>query len=1065
MTDKNTSPRGCAPAQLQIVYPPEGETVRGLTTAFGWAAPGSPIAVYIDGQITARSCTDPCGHWRVPVRPAPADGPHCLCVTAGCAEDSVVCIHFSVGGRAQPLPAPAISYPTGSIPESDPLIRGTAAPGATVRVCVDSTVCTEVSAGPDGAWSWQYPGDLEEGYHVVTAAAISPEGVRSATAYQVFQTEGHSTFEVTLEDAHAGARFRTVALDLRIASTVYPVTLYYLLLPPGSPTPTAEEILRYTGPGLEDGTAAAGSVDLFAGGRRTVELTGRENAPAGSLGVVDSRRYDVYVVARAGGEQTPVLSAPSALAMPFAGGHGVSGDPYLIAELGREEIQQNYPDLAAGRSPLGVDDTARMLRNIENAQALYESSGGTLGLRNSMALDYRLTTPIDLSGYAAAEGGTGWTALGYQGDYQTPRYFSGLLAGAGAATPIRGLTIIREGLRESDGLFAASLDGEFQGLTLENSVIRLSVSDPEQKSDTNIGLLVTRMRGGSLRDIAVSGAEVTVLGTEEYGVTASFGGIAATADSLLYGENLLVERVRLDVPIPGNSYGPSGGMFGSMGIADEDSGFIGTVLDTILVQDCTFNTHGLFGGLAGYLDSLGVLRGAICRRCGFSVLGQVGGLAASADLALPNALLENLLCQDNTIEIRADPFTSYWPSGGMFAILFIDADSAVLRDAQVTGGALNGVRHTGGLIGDFRPFTDCVIEDCRVTGTQVTAAGPVLGGFCGQIMLRYIDLPQRKTVFHRCTVRTAGPLAGQQQAGGFVGQCTLENNNREPYEVTFEDCSSQVDLQCTGEQVGGFAGVCAYGSFTGCRASGRVEGAALTGGFAGELSKQRPEFALSVIQCAANGEVRQAGEEARGGFGGFAGRADGLDISQSLASGAVNSASVNSGAFLGEMSGGAALSDCYASGDLNTSQNAAGGMFGVSAGGAAEHCYYQGSLLGGADTGGIGGLCSSGMTTVQSCLVLSPSISGGTPTGRVLGGGTGSASLLDNYATTTRVLQDGQQKQIVDDPGGPDGGTISISEIVPTLQRTGWSSEIWDFSSATGGRGPQLFHTPEQTAI
>lgn len=533
MTDRKEMPCnscGTLPAQPQIIFPPENGTVRGLSVSFGQARACSPIEVSLDGRLIARDCTDPCGHWQVPIRPEPSDGLHCLCVMD--CECSGRCIYFTVASQVQPPPTPVISYPTSSIPESSPLIYGTAEPGAAVRICVDNAVCGESTADDGGAWSWQYPGELAEGYHIVTAAAIGLQGIRSSTACRPFHSEGFTEFLVTLTDAHEGSRFRTVALDLTIASTLFPVTLYFLFLPPGSPVPDEDRILSYTGPGLTDGTAARGSVELPAGGRQTVELTGRENAPAESLGVVDNLRYDIYVAARAGEERSEVLSFPGVLSMPFAGGRGISGAPYLIAELSRDEIHRDYPDLAADRNPLGVDDTARMLRNIDDAQALYESSGGTHGIRNSMALDYHLATSIDLSGYADAGGGMGWT-------------------------PIRGLTVIREGLQEMEGLFAESLDGEFDGLTLENTVIRLSVStEPGRMTETSIGLLAARMQGGSLRDITITGAEVTVSDRENIPVIAGFGGIADLVQDLRTGERLLVEHLNLDIPRHGIVFGP-----------------------------------------------------------------------------------------------------------------------------------------------------------------------------------------------------------------------------------------------------------------------------------------------------------------------------------------------------------------------------------------------------------------------------------------------------------------------------------------------------------------------------
>lgn len=1059
MKRKNEEFCGCAPMPLQIVFPAENDTVRSLDTVFGWSAPGALVKIYIDGEITARCRADCCGHWLAAVSSLPGEGTHRLCASSGCLCGKF-CVNFTVSQRAEPLPSPVISYPVGKIPESAPLIHGIAVPDTKVRVCIDNTVCGETVSGSDGVYSWQYPDTLTEGYHVVTAAVISAEGIRSNTAYQVFQSEGYSEFKVMIEDAHEGSHFRTVALDLRITSTVYPVTLNYLFLPPGSPAPDAEQILSYTGPGLADGTAARGSVEITAGGHRMVEVTGRENAPADALGVVDNRRYDVYILAQAAEEQTPVLSAFRVLAMPFAGGLGVSGNPYLISELSIEQIHQIYPDLAADRSPLGVDDTARMLRNIDNAQALYESSGGEHGIRNSMVLDYHLNTPMNLSGYTDAEAGLGWRPLGYQGKDLEPRYFSGRLTGEGEASPIVGLTIIREALRRIEGLFAAGSDGEFQGITIVDSVIRLSASDdPDQSNDTDVGLLVTHMDGGSLKDITIRRAEIAVPDTETFYLSSTIGGITAVASNFLAGEHLLADDIHIRHRITFGEYGPVGGMFGYISSSGYGEGFAGTVLDTIAIQDSTIDAQGYVGGIAGSMDGLRIMRGVTCQRCTISVRGEAAGLTSDLHLNLPDVLLEDLSCADNSIQCEEKALG--WYSGGMFGIISIDEDGAVLRSAQVTNCTLKGVSQIGGFAGELVPRADSLIEDCHVNGTQITAEGSIMGGFLGHLFISYVDLQERRGIIRNCTVRALTPMKGQQMAGGFVGQCSVNSRNTVPYEISFDNCSVRADLQCTGEQVGGFAGLCNIGTFTGCRSEGLAEGTALTGGFAGELSLQQQDYTLYVTQCAAGVDIRQTGSEQTGGFGGFAGRADSLEISECLATGQVAADSQNSGAFIGEIRGGAVTSDCYAAGELKSSQGAAGGVFGGSQGGVAKRCYYQGSLQGGVDTGGLCGRCDKGTTAIEGCLVLSPEISGSTPTGRVVGEGNGNASLQANYAVTTNVLQDGQLKEIDSNPAGVDGETISGEQIVSTLQRIGWSDSVWNFYGVTGEYGPKLYNTPE----
>lgn len=1101
---------GCC--ALRIFYPTAGETLNQLAIAVGQASPCACVALYVDGQAAAQTYADACGHWQVSLGQALGEGPHCLCAASGrsCADQ----VEIIIDKGATPVPPPVISYPGALIEDPSPLIRGTARPGDTVRVCVDDNACGTVTAGQDGTWSWQYPGVLEEGLHIVTAVAIGPDGRESGTAHQIFRYQLPQEFSVVLEGAHQGGDFRTVGLDLVVTGTAYPVTLHYLLLPPGSPAPTAEEIKNYTGPGLGDGTAASGSVLISSGGRQTIDISGLENAPAGALGLVDGYRYDVYLVAENGAEQSPVLSAQNVRAMPFAGGAGVEADPYRIRQLSREEIAQKYPDLSAARSPLGVDDTARLLRNVENMGLLFRESGGARGVRNSMGLDYRLVTPMDLVGYAAADNGQGWTALGYRGDETRPTPFTGSLSGGGGETPIRGLTILRDSVHRQEGLFAFGNHANFKDLALENVSIVLNASQDQFYGTTWIGSLAAQLEGGIVDGITVSGARITLTGSDD--IDPRVGGIAGEIICALTARDLTGERLAISVSSEWNS-GITGGLFGRM---ESEEGTDHITVENAAVSASTVEGQESVGGIAGELRGFRVLRDITVRGSTVSGIYGVGGLFGylrRRNTGDPG-LIEGLSSEGNTVTAE------YSYAAGIAA--YASVEELNIQDSHVSGCAVqSGEGDYGGFLGYIDiygavAFSRCSVTDCRITGTEGNFS---VAGFAGTIeneedsAPRFLDCTVRDTeiavegqgfriagfvgyllrhqggIFERCHVlggairstasevggfagevelwdegaltltdcgvRLTGELSCEGYGGGFIGR--LDANSET--DVRLDGCVCQMDVRCMNRGAGGFVSFCSRGIFTRCRASGAVSARREAGGFVGASHGEDGSggYGVQFLQCAASGAVRQSQNEDYGRSGGFGGILSGTYMKECFATGAVSADMEDCGGLAGMLSEHCLVEDCYASGGVSSSGDRVGGVFGVVAGfnTVVNRCYSQGAVSGGANTGGLGGLKrGGGAWEIEHSLVLSPSISGMTPTARAVN----SVALLEkNYATTLTVLQDQVQKPIVDDPGGPDGGTITAAEITATMRSLGWPDTVWDYGSVSGGNGPKLLNNPE----
>lgn len=1073
---------GCC--MLRLLYPVAGETLNRLSIVLGQAAPCSQIVLCLDGKLIIRTCADACGHWEAfPLEDLDA-GPHSLqAVSDCCGADRV---SFIIGVSA-PVPQPVITYPGELAGEASPLFQGSARPGDSVRICVDGAVCSTVMTDQDGSFRWPYPEVLDEGIHIVTAIAIGPDGRESGAAYQIFRYQAGQGFSVTLENAHAGSGFRTVDLELTVTGASYPATLYYLLLPPGSAAPSAEEIMNYTGPGLADGTAAAGSVQIHSGGARTVTVSGLDHAPEGAVGLMDGYRYDVYLVVADGTNQSPVLSAGNILAMPFAGGAGTEAAPYRIRELTLEEISQKYPDLSAAQSPLGVDDTAHMLLNIDRMHTVFQETGGARGVRNSMGADYLLTTPFNLAGYAAANGGQGWPVLGFLENDLEPTPFYGSLTGLSGETPIRNLTIIRNSVHSHEGLFAYSTNALFKNITLENATIIVSNYMDEYYGPVNIAVLSAGMKGGVLDGIAIRRARL--IGNGDGYSAMGVGAIAAKVTEGLWAGNLTGEQLHIDVT---NSYEPVpvGGLFGRI-----DHSSRGVTIENATVLTSTIAGLEDIGGLAGRIIGFRTLRGITVQDSSLSGGYAVGGLAAHLreEKGIYSGTVEDAHSINNTITAE------YSYAGGLLA--YSVANHLILRDSGASGCTIQcGEGDYGGILGYIESLgpieiSRCLAESCRLLGTDgnfsvagfagtmefwqdddsrketslpaindctvrdtridIQGGGFRIGGFAGYLLGSY------GCRFNRCHVIDGGIRSKADQVGGFAGDINFNDAAPE-----FTDCSALMydGLTCS-DSGGGFVGYCDISVFTRCRAAASVSGRMSLGGFVGDAySSIYPEgLMLRFIQCAAIGAVRQTLGE--GHTGGFAGRLEEAYLSQCFASGTLDTDSDYSGALVGRAIRTVLIEDCYTSGDLTSSGRNTGGLIGYADAYSGHHptvsrCYSQGSIQGGSRTGG---LCGWGdvSTTIGNSLVLSPSISGAAPTNRVAGEVDSNVILRGNYAATTQVLQDGVQKPIMDDPDGLDGGTITAGQITSFMTDAGWQDTVWDYASVAGGSGPKLLNTPE----
>lgn len=1044
---------------LRVAYPGQEETIYKLSFGAGQAHACASVSLWTDGQMIAQTKADCCGRWQVGLSVTLAAGAHTLrAVSRG--EEVLIKYYIEDSGEA-PIPsAPVITEPSGRIMERSPVIEGYAQPGITVHICMDGGNCRDITAAEDGTFSMKYPGSLDEGRHLVTAEAVNKQGVRSDTAFQIFDYEEPEEFSVILLGAQEGGGFRTIRLALSAASPIYPVTLSYLLLPPGTPAPSVQEIESYNGQELLTGMAARGSVTLDAGGRQNVDISGREHAPAGALGVVDGYRYDVYLFARAGEFQTPVMAEAGIMGMAFGGGHGVEGDPYLIHQLTASDLA-SYPDLSADKSPLGVDDTARMLRNIENMRTLSMKTEGRYGLYDSMSLCYQLTGPIDLAGYGAADGGNGWPALGCQGEEESVCPFTGVLRGRGTETPVCGLTVISSHARRYVGLFATGKDMVFQNLALESARIHMEESPDDEIRTMDIGVLCATTEGGIIEDVTLTDITVTRAGNSVYTV---IGGLTAQGDGGMKVRSLSAERVHMVI-----SDGAAGCLFGTAYAA----GSKGMCAENIRIRDCSVRSEafpaGLFGGRIYGPKCLKDITARDCEISGSGVMGLIG----HCHTTLEHCIIERL--KSERLRISAAGEGSYY-IGGVFGYL-LGLGGLRIRDCAAEGCEIHGSQSVGGFIGYFRMHGALQVQRCYVTNVILEGAEKECGGFIGSI--RLYERPQESQIFSNCKAELAGTVLCGSFAGGFVGHCYKTRDMEE--KVLFYQCMSRGEIQCIDKFCGGFTGSCDMGTYIQCHSDCRVSAPSLVGGFAGDCSaivlpdEPNGYHHLTFNRCSAAGMVHQEGQADSYGFaGGFAGRARGVHIEESYSSAMVRAEAADAGAFLGSAGNDTVVRDCYASGDVEQAGDGAGGIFGVASvsDGTSQspqtkeitvlRCYYQGSLYqSGAGTGGIGGRCDTeGGVTIKDCLVLSPVISGKAPTRRVAGERNAATILTGNYATTVQVLEDNIPRLPGDDPDGRDGGTIITGEIKQWMAAAGWSKDVWDYTSVTKTSGPVLLNNP-----
>ncbi|NLT15579.1 MAG: hypothetical protein GXY05_14700, partial [Clostridiales bacterium] len=104
------------------------------------------------------------------------------------------------------------------------------------------------------------------------------------------------------------------------------------------------------------------------------------------------------------------------------------------------------------------------------------------------------------------------------------------------------------------------------------------------------------------------------------------------------------------------------------------------------------------------------------------------------------------------------------------------------------------------------------------------------------------------------------------------------------------------------------------------------------------------------------------------------------------------------GGIAGDVANNAIARNCYSSAEISSNNDRVGGITGqVFPGAKVEYCYSTGSVSG-TGQGGVGGIAGYVSGTVQNCAALNPQVSGSGNVGRVMGSGSGSVALENNFA-------------------------------------------------------------------
>ncbi len=1093
---------------IEINGPEDGGGADPEDPVTGTGEPECEAELFIDGVSVGRVPIDANGNW-IYQPPVPwTAGRHCVRAVLRCPDDPSVnppedtsCFDVVI----PPCTAPDIDVPEdlAVVPTNQPSITGRGIPDSTVNVCLRNSAgttlfCQTAHVFDDAEWGIQSPITLADGTYTVIATQLGV-GCVPADAFSSFSvfTVDTSFFEVNLVSLTRGQVFRTVDTVLTTNTTV-PRTLniYYVLLTPGLPIPSPDEIVGYANAAtLTNGDAVRGRFTVPIGAGQTTlpfTLTGKEGVTALPLetGVMDGYNYDIYVTVSIDGGTTlsGVMSLfQSAIGMPFASGNGTSGDPFIVRMCTPAEMAF-YPDLTAGNpgNRAGVTENARILDNIEGMQALYDQTGSVHGMPDSLSLIYALDAAFDLGNYQNAWGGNGWRPIGNVDAGLTgpplsgPHIFTGVAQTAPGGTTVETLRINATATPENPvlvrGLFGQTQNVSLSGFNLPNPIVTAMVTGSSVSTQTGkTGALAGYAVGGEISDVtigtvtmsagrAATGSNITYVGCA-VGIAQSVSGITDVAVTLA----TLTETTQQSTVM--------GGVAGRL-----DQAGVNTVVQNIQVAQVSIASYQTMGGVVGEINNgVSLMDGvfvelATLTHTGFRIGGVIGNLVANSA-----SILQNLLVNEIQM-LPVSPPTTAGYAGGLIGNITQTAPLTV-QDAQVLSGDIHSGGRVGGAFGSLNVgAAGFVIRRVNTAAETFPNNGPA-GGHIGRI-----DINTAFTaalLVDGCQVTAASLTVtstntASAYVGGFVGMLSAAGgaSGATTPVLAFVDCGTAAAVSHPfGTNTGGFVGTAALSSYLRCTAGGSVTARQNVGGFcgngAGVSSAADPATgSLLFVLCQARGNVSgtDTAPIANVATGGFAGALSYALIDRCFASGNVTSAGDDVVAGLVALIAHRLfVRDSYAIGAASTTNTVSGGLCGSATGASIERCYAAGAVTCSSGAGGlVSSLSNDGTETGRLAMsfALNPSVAatnaGGTAhrVCATLGSG---AQLVSNYALSSMSLTAGGVPVVpVDDPNGRDGQGTVVGNLIALIAAQGWNTTtVWDTSTvATLGR-PTLFDNPE----
>ncbi len=216
-----------APLTPVITTPLTGTSTNAARPAIaGTGEPGSIITVRIDGVAVGTTVVGPAGTWAFTPPAALAEGPHDVTALAadlsGNTSSSSTPVRVTIDTTAPGAPV-ITDPPNGStIGLPSPTLRGTAEPGSSVVLVIDSVVVGTVVADASGAWSFA-TAPLTEGQHAVTATAKDGAGNVSPASPQTVFTVDTRVLDTSILTGPLALTNRNTA-DFGFSSNKVPVT-------------------------------------------------------------------------------------------------------------------------------------------------------------------------------------------------------------------------------------------------------------------------------------------------------------------------------------------------------------------------------------------------------------------------------------------------------------------------------------------------------------------------------------------------------------------------------------------------------------------------------------------------------------------------------------------------------------------------------------------------------------------------------------------------------------------------------------------------------------------------